>query len=400
MDTKQNAAGSFDEKGDSIEKYAAVNTIEQTVFVARLPDPMSLSSAAGHVLRYGADNLYPNKIKSMAERSKSTISAICKLSEFTTGQGFEDETLNNLEINREEQTLFDILDHMSDEKAEFRGFAIHFNYNIFGEIMEIQEIPFETLRWNKDKTRLVFCPNWSISGRFGNNKKIEYFPFNPEKAKEEIQEVGIEDYPGQVIYWIPKRKQIYTLCRFDAALDDVQYQAEAGVYKLRNIQNDYSAGHYIFYPAALEGELERLGLIADAKNSRGSKNAGRIKMFPLNASFMEAMKGRKMVEEIPRTGIDKLFTKQNEESKLDIFAIFNQPPILSGISKDGMFNTESFIDAFDYYNSVTKRDRQQIERVFNKFMPFSIWNVDKVEIKPLEFIKEREKAPEPIEPPE
>ena len=156
----------------------------------------------------------------------------------------------------------------------------------------------------------------------------------------------------------------------------------------------------MFYPAALESELERLGLIADAKKSRGSKNAGKIKMFPLNASFMEAMKGRKMVEEIPRTGIDKLFTKQNEESKLDIFAIFNQPPILSGISKDGMFNTESFVDAFDYYNSVTKRDRQQIERVFNKFMPFSIWSIDKVEIKPLEFITERVKIPEPIEPPE
>ena len=397
-DTKPNAAGSFDEEKEVVEKFATINTIEQTVFIERLPNPLSLSRAVGNVLRFGTDNLYPNKAKSMAERSKSTVSAIGKLSEFTTGQGFLEENLNSLEINKQGQTLFDILDHVSDEKAQFTGYALHFNYNIFGEIIEIQEIPFETVRWKKDFSRIVFCPDWSRSGRFGDNRKIEYFPFNPEKVKDEIKEVGIEEYPGQVLFWIPKRKQIYTLCRFDAALDDVQFQHESGIYKLRNVQNGHSANYIVFYPAALETELEKRGLINDTKSSRGGKNAGKTKHIPLNASAMEAMKGRKFIEEIPRTGIEKLFTKQNEETKLDIFAIFNQPPILSGISKDGMFNAESFVDAFDYYNSVTERDRQQIERVFNKFMPLTIWKVQKVEIKPLEFMTKRDKLPEPPEP--
>lgn len=400
MDTKQNAAGSFNEEREVDERFLTINTIEQTVFVERLPNPLLLSRAVGDVLRYGYDNLYINKVKTMIERSKSAVAAIAKLSEFTTGQGFTEESLNTLVINRQGQTLFDILGHFSDEKAPYKGLAVHFNFNVFGEIIEIQEIPFETMRWKKDFSRLVFCPDWSKSGRFGDNRKIEYFPFNPETVKDEIKEVGIEKYPGQVIYWIPKRKQIYTLARCDAALDDIQFQHESGIYKLRNVQNGYSANYVVFYPAALETELEKRGLISDTKSSRGGKNAGKTKHIPLNASAMEAMKGRKFIEEIPRTGIDKLFTKQNEETKLDIFAIFNQPPILSGISKDGMFNAESFVDAFDYYNSVTERDRQQIERIFNKFMPLTIWNVQKVEIKPLEFMIKRDKAPEPITPTE
>lgn len=401
METQPNAGGSFEKETDSNELFVTVNTIDQTVFVERLPNPIAISRGSGDFIRYGSDNLYPNKIKSMAERSQSTMSAIAKLSEFTAGQGFEEingQDINTLEVNEEGQTLFDILDHSADEKSEFRGLAIHFNYNIFGEISEIQEIPFETLRYNKDLTKLVFCPDWSRSGRFGNNKKIEFDLYDPEKAKEQIEEAGgLDEYKGQVLYWIKKRKQIYTLCRFDAALDDTQFEHESGVYKLRNIQNDYSSGHIMFYPAALKSVLEKEGLIKDIKNSRGAKNAGKTKAVPLNSSFMDALGSRKMIEEIPRTGVDKLFLKQNEETKFNIYSIFNQPPILSGISKDGMFNAESFVDAFDYYNSVTEKDRQEVERIFNKFMPFTIWGLDNLKIKPLEFMRERDGEAQPKE---
>ena len=64
--------------------------------------------------------------------------------------------------------------------------------------------------------------------------------------------------------------------------------------------------------------------------------------------------------------MDKLFQNQNEETKFNIYSVFNQPPILSGISKDGMFNAASYTDAFNYYNSIIEKDRQELERIFNE----------------------------------
>jgi hypothetical protein len=371
------------------ELYVAINSMQQTAFVERIPLPNRQYFTMNDILPYDIDNLYPNKVKSMCQRSQTTMAAIETLAEFSQGQGFENELLNEIIVNRKNQTLLDILMHIASEKSMFSGIALHFNYNIFGEIIEINEVPFETLRWKYDETKLIFNNDWFRNSVYYQTKRLEFFPFNPENVKEEIELVsGFENYTGQVLYWIPKRKEIYPLAKGDRCLDDTQFEHESGLYKLRNVQNDYSSGHIMFYPNQLQNELEKEGLIQDIKKSRGASNAGRTKAIPVNTSALQAMGNRKMIEEIPRTGVDKLFAKQNEETRFNIFSAFKQPPILSGIANEGMFNQESYKDAFDYYNSRTKSDRQYIERIFNIFMPYTIWGVDNIKIKPLEFVQE------------
>lgn len=386
-DAKQNASGSFTNDGVQPEdQYITINTVEQTVYVERLPNPLYLSRGSGNILLYGKDNLYPDKVKSMAQRSQSCKTAIRTLGRFLGGQGFKEQggqDINQIEVNEKGETLHDMLDHAAVEKASF-GAAFHFNYNFLGEIIEIQEIPFQTLRWKKDFSRLVFTPDWSKSGKFNKTDKIEFYKFNPETVQEEIAESGgLENYPGQALYWIPEQKEIYPLATFDSALDDVQFEHESGVYKLRNVQNGYSAGYVEITPVSLSGEKEQQDKIRDVQRSRGANNAGRTKVLPLNSNFLEALGSRKIFEEIPRTGIDKYFKQQNEETKFNIYSAFQQPPILNGISKDGMFNQESFKDAFHYYNSITEKDRQELERIFNLFMPYTIWGLDNLEIEPL-----------------
>jgi len=389
-DARSNASGSFHNDDGVVQGdlFATVNTVEQAVYVERLPNPLYLSRGSGNILLYGKDNLYPDKVESMAQRSQSCKTAIRTLGRFLAGQGFKEQggqDINKIIVNDDGETLFDILDHTSIEKSKF-GVPLHFNYNVLGEIIEIQEIPFKTLRWKKDFSRLVFTPDWSKSGRFSKNDKIEFYKFNPETVQEEIAESGgIENYPGQVLYWIPERKEIYPLATFDSVLDDVQFEHESGVYKLRNIQNGFSANYVEITPMALTSGKEQEDKIKDVQKSRGANNAGRTKVLPLNAAFLEAMGSRKIFEEIPRIGVDKLFEKQNSESRSNIYARFQQPPILNGIATNGMFNQESFQDAFHYYNSITEKDRQELERIFNLFMPFTIWGLDNLEIEPLNF---------------
>ncbi len=398
-EVSKNNAGSFEKYRfeEHNDFQVTINSVQQTLHVERLPDPMRIG-AYRDILPYDVDNLYPNKIKAMAERSQSCKTAILTETRFVVGQGFSDENLNDLIVNSEGQTLKDLLYFSQAERSTFKGLALHFNYNIFGEIIEINEICFESLRFDKDMRKIVFKRDWSNRSSRYKNPEIHYHLFNPENAVNEINECGgLDKYNGQVLYWIPRKKEIYTTCRFDHALDDVQFEHESGLYKLRNIQNDYSAGYILKYPKMLESEKEKQDLKREQNNSRGAKNAGKINTFPIPPAMLEKLGGMKFVEEIPRTGVDKMFTKQNEETRFNIYAAFQQPPILNGITKDGMFNQESFVDAFDYYNSITESDRKQIEKIFKKFLPLTIWGIENVEIRPLEYISRKESSEKGVE---
>ncbi len=80
---------------------------------------------------------------------------------------------------------------------------------------------------------------------------IIYERFNPSETLNQIRKVGIDKFNGQVLYWTGTNK-IYPLATFDAVLDSGQYQAEAELFKLRNVQNDFTASGVFKYPKNLE----------------------------------------------------------------------------------------------------------------------------------------------------
>jgi len=398
----QNHEGSLEHMDKPSEMKVAVNSMQRTAFVQRMARPEQTRLSRKEIIQYDIDNLYPNKAKSIAERSVTTMASIGVLSSFIYGAGFIDDDLNELVVNEDGQTLVDIHEITADDEALFNGYAIHVNYNVLGQIIELNEISFELLRWNYDQSRVFWCKDWTKARFSGKNKNVvEYFPFDPEKVGDQIDSLEEnEEFNGQIIYWVPRKKDIYTLCRFDAAMEDAQFQAESKLWKLSNIQNGYAANYVLFYPAQIESGLEKAGLIKDVKGASGSANAGRTNAIPVNASAMEALKGRNVIEEIPRTGVDKLFTKQNEEAKADIYTMFQQPPILSGTTKDGGFSKDEYVDAFDTYNTFTEKNRSRKERIFQKILDFSVWGSKKVEIKPKQFIIHREKDETEITPEE
>jgi hypothetical protein len=52
-----------------------------------------------------------------------------------------------------------------------------------------------------------------------------------------------------------------------------------------------------------------------------------------------------------------------------------------------MFNQQSLEDAFVFYNSITEKDRKEIEKILNKVMSFSIWGNLELEIEPKMLIR-------------
>lgn len=358
----------------------AVNSIQRTLFVERLT--VNVAYPQDRIIPYDNDNLYPNKVKSIAQRSGSTMSAIQTLSSFVSGDGF----LNmNTVVNRDNQNLWDICRHIAFSRAMFGGFALHFNYNLMGQIVEIWPINFEAIRWDRDIKKLVYNPDWSRRYIF-RSKEVIYCPFNPEKAFEEIQQAGdINKYKGQLYYWIPNKKDHYTTCTWDSVLDDAQFEAEVKLYSLSSIQNNYSLDGIIVYPKNIENTEGKEEVQKELRNDKGSANAGGVRVIP--APVVENMNNWKWFTPISRANIDSLHTNQIERAKFNIYAAFRQPPILNGISSDGMFNEASFADAFNYYNSATETERKEVESELNKIISKSIWaNLGQIQIVPKKYV--------------
>lgn len=368
----------------------AVNSIQRTLFVERLKVDYTYSSRRYYYfLPFDVDNLYPNKVKSIAQRSGTTMSAIGTFQRFLSGEGF---TQMNQVVNRNGQTLWDILRFVCKSYAMNYGYALHFNYNLLGQIVEITPVNFEFVRWNGQLDKLIVNPDWA---RTRYNKKYEkrYFPFDPANVLAEIdQEGGIDNYTGQLFYWIPNKEDFYTPCYWDSVLDDAQFEAESKLYSLSSVQNDYSLSGIISYPAHIEGTGGAEKVKEELRGDKGAANAGGIRV--VGAMPIEGLTNWKWFTPISRNNIDSLHTNQIERAKFNIYAAFNQPPILNGVESGGMFNEASFADAFNYYNAAVETDRKDIERELNKILQQSIWaSLGEVQISPKKYTTRDALAP-------
>lgn len=368
------------------QKKVIINTIQRTALVERLCIDKSRYYYKDDIIPYDHDNLYPNKIKAIAQRSGTTKSSIKTLASFISGEGFEGM---DTELNKNKQTGWDILRFVTKQYSTFAGFALHFNYNVFGEIAEITPVPFEFVRWSGDEKKLIVNSDWGKGRRLKKNEKV-YYPFNPENVQAEIEEAGgFDNYEGQVYYWIEDKQDIYTVCLWDEVLDDAQLEAEIKLYSLSSIQNDYALSGILSYPAYLESLDTVKQVIYDIRQDIGAGNAGGVRLFPVNPT--EDLRGWKWFTPVSRNNIDNLFENQKETAKFNIYACFRQPPILNGVVKTGMFNKESFADAFEYYNTATETERKDIEKELTKIFEFSIWSeLTPIQIIPKSFIVKEE----------
>lgn len=369
----------------SEEKKVAVNTIQRTALVERMCVDKYRIYYKDDIIPYDLDNLYPNKVKAIAQRSGSTISAIKKLSEFTSGEGFSGM---DQPVNRKGKTLWSVLQFISFQRAMFGGWALHFNFNIFGEITEIQPVPFEFVRWSKDEKELVVNPDWGRKRRYRVKEK-KYCPYKPDNVLKEIEECGgIENYQGQILYFIEEDQDIYTLTRWDAVLDDAQLEAEIKLFNLSCIQNNYSLSGLFVLPKTIESTDEGKELTKELRKDIGAGNAGGLRLITVLPT--DELRGWKWFQSIERNNIDNLFENQKESAKFNIYHNFNQPPVLSGVVEEGMFNQDTYTQAFEYYNSATETDRKDIEKELNKIISRSIWSdIGPIQIIPKSYIKKQ-----------
>ncbi len=328
---------------------------------------------------YTRNNLYPQIVEAVRDRSYTIKSACDRLSKFLRGEGFEDKLLADLVVNSKGLTLNNILKQVAIDGASFSGsFVVHLGVNMNGQYNNISVWPLQYWRFglpdeNGDIHDYKYNSNWERDPykELSNAKNIiEYDKFNPdpEAIKEEINEHGLS-YKGQVFYFTPLEDQ-YPLATFDSVLDQGQTQEEIGLFRLSSIQNGLNATNIFSYPGKFEDKQKEQDFIESISQFKGGAGAGSTIVIEDESGTRKA---QDLVTPLSLQNNDKIHEFISKDDKNAIMEAFAMPKgILGVLPEAGMFNQENLQQEYIYYNSITRDYRTDISDAFKKI--FSNWH--------------------------
>lgn len=331
------------------------------------------------ILRFGSDNLYPQRAEELVKRSATLQSLMNRIADFVNGEGFVDPVVANLVVNRQGlkgQTANKVLQKVSHPFVRYATFPCHVGYNLLGQISEINPLPFETIRFglkNKEGciTHFAYSSNWERDSRSGNEQNIRFYPrFNPDPAKvlEQIEKAGgIYNYRGQILYLTPT-DDVYPMATFDAVYDDAQVQNEIGLFKIANTQNSFIGNSLIVYPGVFTSNEEEQSWKDLIAGKVGVRNAG-SRIGIQDKSGLK--KASDMIQPLNMPSLDKMFEYTEKSVKDNIIQSEGFPEILLGKSASGLFAQGDMEEAYTYVNAMTRNRRAQLSEIFS--LIFSYW---------------------------
>lgn len=344
---------------------------------------------------YTRNNLYPQIVEAIRDRSYTIKSACDRLTKFLRGEGFEDPALADFIVNSKGNNLNDILKALTIDAATYSGgFVVHLGVNLLGQYNNISVWPLAYWRLglpddNGDVHDLKYNSNWEMDPykEVNTAKKIFTYPkFNPdpEVIKEQIEEWGM-GYPGQVFYVSPLEDQ-YPLATFDSVLDQGQTQEEIGIFRLASIQNGMNAGSIFSYPGKFESKQKEEQFKEYLNEYKGGKGANSIIVIEDESGQRKA---QDLITPLTIQNADKIHEFISKDDKNAIMEAFAMPKgILGVLPEAGMFNQQQLEEEYIYYNTITRDYRSDISNAFKKI--FSNWHTpvqSDFKIKELSYIE-------------
>lgn len=338
---------------------------------------------------YGSDNLYPQNVAAIVAASGTGTGCLNRYAKFIEGNGFKEVGFSETVVNRAGDTADGIHHLMSKDIAANWGFAVHVNYNLAAQIVELQHVPFENCRLEEEDenghvAHILVHPDWKgKKTRGGKTMKVDeqsvdrIAVFNPKKEvvfSQIMRAGGIEFYKGQILWVSMAGANTYPLAIYDSVITELSTDEGLSNIKNRNTRNNFLPACMLIVKKGApqidkEGNEVYVKMIEadDLKKFQGDTNGNKIMLVELEDNEEEPK-----VVKFPTANYDKDFTVTEESTVERIYAAFNQEVFYAiRIGKLG-FSGQVFQDAYEYYAGQVTQEQRAIERAFDKI--FRHWH--------------------------
>lgn len=370
--------------------------------------------SALNIQAYGIDNLYPQRMLDLVLNSPTGGVCVERYQQFIEGNGYNDVDFSEYIVNRGGETVDDIHHLVSRDLALYHGFALHVNYNMKCEIVELQYIPFQNCRLEEenDQGQVLFIavhPDWSgRKTRRGKrvlvdvNTVSKIHTFNPKKdvvMAQIIEAGGIEYYKGQVL-WVsmdgkyeyprPIYDKVVTNLSTDEALDNVKY---------RNARNNFlMAGMLIRKKGSALGIDENGNpMVTEGEDIDFAKNLdafqGDMNCCTIMDVTVQSDEDFPQFKPVEGSNYDSKFTCTEESVTSRIYSAFGQEPWLCIRTGKLGFSGQVIAEAYEYYNSYVEPNRRTLTRAMRSIFRYWFEDANKsgdFQIQPLVYISNKD----------
>lgn len=290
---------------------------------------------------WGLDNAYPSTMEYLLSASVTAKNCVDKASKALIGKGFNQ---GDIIINKKGHTLNDVGRALAREYTKHNNSFISVQYNLLGEVTEIEVIPTKHVRVGKrdDKGyngKYVVYHNWDgYDGKVDPDSFQIVDRYNPDKEviKAQIEAAGgIRSYKGQVLHIQKYLNEIYSLNDADCVILDMITEINAGEFKQKGTSDGF-LNTKIMVVKPFKDEEDRNAFKNDLDSMRGSKNANSVILLESNEEGAD-LKEQIQLQDLTSEYDDEMFKHSEESAEKAIAKAFNVPLPLINPSDSSIF---------------------------------------------------------------
>jgi len=319
--------------------------------------PVNIERPRDGYVTYGEDNLYPNYLIELYNRSAKHNAIVNSKITYVYGQGLQvnvqDARVQALydSVNRW-QSLNEFAYQLITDLELYNGCAIECIWNRAGTSYEMKVLEFKNVRSNVDGSMFYYSPQWA---QYNTNDIIEYPAFDVTKRKG-----------SQIFYYKVYRPgcKVYPIPNYIGCIPYIETDIEISNYHLNNIKNGFWGGKVITFIAQQPTAEEMRAISKQFKYTKaGTDNAGK---FVLN--FVPNKDAAPIIESLEPDDSDTKFEILNKTVLQEIFVGHQiTSPMLMGVRVEGQLGGRTeMLDAYELFKNTYVNGRQQIaEKIIN-----------------------------------
>jgi len=333
--------------------------------------------------RYGSDNLYPQYITELY--NKSAINRRCLQSKFlgVFGNGLKTIDPNQeiaLERANDNESWNDVFEKVVLDYEIYSGFALNIVWNATGDKIEsFYHIQFQDVRsgdfdLKSDRVeKYYYSSDWN---KYKIHKPIQYQAFDPAKAIE---------LPTQILYFMDYQpgSRFYPLPSYAGGCSDIQIDIEVSTFHLSNLANGLSPSLWINFNNGVPDSNAQQDLYQEIASAySGVENAG--KFF---ATFSESKENSPEITPLPSANDDYYVNLETRITTRILSSHGITSPMLLGLYHEGSgglgSNKDEIMVAYEHFkNTVLRPDIKAVIKPFDKLMKYSGYTT-KLYVEPL-----------------
>ena len=310
------------------------------------------NKAKGYVT-FGADNLYPDFLIELFNKSPKHNAIVSSKASYVAGVGTKVIGQNTVDIAKAEakiqninayETLNQVKGKIAYDLELFNGYALEIIWNkAKTAIAEIYHIPFKNIRKGLEGD-YVYCEDWADR----KAEQIHYQPFNATTRESKSLYYCQFYRPGQGEYPLPD---------YIGALKYIEVDTEISNYYLNSIKNGFTAQTHIqLFKGIPTPEEARATARRFKENYQGTDNAG-----GLIIQYNDPQEKESVISNLQPSDFDKQFDLLNKTVQQEIFVAHKvNSPMLFGVRVEGQLGGRSeMIEAYEMFQQSYIEPRQQ-----------------------------------------